>query len=251
MVRYWFFTAGYQTGLFSCISVTQILLWVQLHGLYAEYLNEYGSFFASMLIIGSRGTLEPDQLAEMAIAVEQSGYRFLWSVRSPGSKDFTKPPGEYSSFSGILPEGFLERTQNRGLVCGWAPQVEVLAHEAVGDFVSHCGWNSTLESLWHGVPIATWPLYAEQQICAFELVSELELAVDLKMDYRMENAENLVKAEEIEKAVRCLMDTENPIRKRVREMKEISRKTIQDEGSSFISLGRLIEDIYESFFIHL
>ncbi|CDP21107.1 unnamed protein product [Coffea canephora] len=195
MVRYWFFTAGYQTSY--------------------------------------RGTLEPDQLAEMAIAVEQSGYRFLWS------------------FSGILPESFLERTKNRGLVCGWAPQVEVLAHEAVGGFVSHCGWNSTLESLWHGVPIATWPLYAEQQICAFELVSELELAVDLNMDYRMENAENLVKAEEIEKAVRCLMDTENPTRKRVREMKEISRKAIQDEGSSFISLGRLIEDIYESFFIHL
>ncbi|XP_027070088.1 UDP-glycosyltransferase 71K1-like [Coffea arabica] len=196
------------------------------------------------LCFGSRGTLEPDQLAEMAIAIEQSGYRFLWSVRSPGSKDFTKPPGEYSSFSGILPEGFLERTKNRGLVCGWAPQLEVLAHEAIGGFVSHCGWNSTLESLWHGVPIATWPLYAEQQICAFELVSELELAVDLKMDYRMENAENLVKAEEIEKAIRCLMDTENPIRKRVREMKEMSRKVIEDEGSSFISLGRLIEAIH-------
>lgn len=196
------------------------------------------------LCFGSMGSFEPDQLAEMAIALEQSGCRFLWSVRSPESKDFTKPPGEYSGFLGILPEGFLERTKNRGLVCGWAPQVEVLAHEAVGGFVSHCGWNSTLESLWHGVPIATWPLYAEQQISAFELVSELELAVNLKMDYRMENAENLVKAEEIENAIKCLMDTENPIRKRVGEMKEVSRKTIQDGGSSFISLGRLIEDIY-------
>ena len=122
--------------------------------------------------------------------------------------------------------------------------MEVLAHEAVGGFVSHCGWNSILESLWHGVPVATWPVYAEQQINAFELVRELELAMDLKMDYRMENAQNLVVAEEIEKAIRCLMDTENPTRKRVQEMKEMSRKAIENGGSSFISLGRFIEDMH-------
>ena len=166
-------------------------------------------------------------------------------VRSPPSKDdITKRMGEYSNLSEVLPEGFLERVENRGLVCGWAPQMEVLAHEAVGGFVSHCGWNSTLESLWYGVPVATWPLYAEQQINAFELVRELELALELKLDYRTENAKNLVMAEEIEKAIRCLMDSENPIRGRVKEMKEMSRKAIQNGGSSFISVGRLIEDIH-------
>ena len=68
--------------------------------------------------------------------------------------------------------------------------------------------------------------------------------MELKLDYRMQNAKNLVMAEEIEKAIRCLMDSENPIRGRVKEMKEMSRKAIQNGGSSFISVGRLIEDIH-------
>ncbi|XP_027066678.1 UDP-glycosyltransferase 71K1-like [Coffea arabica] len=210
-----------------------------------KWLDDQPPSSVVFLCFGSMGSFEPDQLAEMAIALEHSGYRFLWAVRSPPSKDdITKRMGEYSNLSEVLPEGFLERVENRGLVCGWAPQMEVLAHEAVGGFVSHCGWNSTLESLWYGVPVATWPLYAEQQINAFELVRELGLALELKLDYRTENAKNLVMAEEIEKAIRCLMDSENPIRGRVKEMKEMSRKAIQNGGSSFISVGRFIEDIH-------
>ncbi|XP_027175237.1 UDP-glycosyltransferase 71K1-like [Coffea eugenioides] len=210
-----------------------------------KWLDDQPPSSVVFLCFGSMGSFEPDQLAEMAIAIERSGYRFLWAVRSPPSKDdTTKRMGEYSNLSEVLPEGFLERTENRGLLCGWAPQMEVLAHEAVGGFVSHCGWNSTLESLWYGVPVATWPLYAEQQINAFELVRELGLALELKLDYRTENAKNLVMAEEIEKAIRCLMDSENPIRGRVKEMKEMSRKAIQNGGSSFISVGRFIEDIH-------
>ncbi|XP_027122152.2 UDP-glycosyltransferase 71K1-like [Coffea arabica] len=207
-----------------------------------KWLDDQPPSSVIFLCFGSMGSFEPDQLAEMALALERSGYRFLWSVRL--SKAYTKGIGEHSNISEMLPQGFLERVENRGLVSSWAPQMEVLAHEAVGGFVSHCGWNSILESLWHGVPVATWPVYAEQQINAFELVRELELALDLKMDYRMENAQNLVVAEKIEKAIRCLMDTENPIRKRVQEMKEMSRKAIENGGSSFISLGRLIEDMH-------
>ncbi|EMS60552.1 UDP-glycosyltransferase 72B2 [Triticum urartu] len=51
-------------------------------------------------------------------------------------------------------------------VAGWAPQVRVLAHPATAGFMSHCGWNSTLESLASGVPMITWPLYAEQKMNA-------------------------------------------------------------------------------------
>ena len=126
-----------------------------------KWLDDQPPLPVVFLCFESLGSFEPDQLAHIANALEQSGYRFLWSVRSPIPKGFTYGTAECSNFSEILPEGFLERVENRGLVCAWAPQIEVLAHEAVGGFVSHCGWNSTLQSLWHGVPVATWPLYAE------------------------------------------------------------------------------------------
>jgi UDP:flavonoid glycosyltransferase YjiC (YdhE family) len=64
------------------------------------------------------------------------------------------------------------------------PQVEVLAHKEIGGFVSHCGWNSIVESLWDGVSVAAWPIYAEQLINAFQMVRDLGLAVELKLDYR-------------------------------------------------------------------
>lgn len=104
-----------------------------------------------------------------------------------------------------------------------APQVAILAKQAIGGFVSHCGWNSLLESLWFGVPTAAWPLYAEQKFNAFEMVEELGLAVQIKRYWRGDHlggvaAVDMVKAEEIERAVRCLMEQDSEVRKRVKEM---------------------------------
>ncbi|KAI5658724.1 hypothetical protein M9H77_27517 [Catharanthus roseus] len=210
-----------------------------------KWLDDQPLSSVLFLCFGSMGGLEPPQLAQIAIALEKSGQRFLWSIRRPPSKDYSEMSGEFVNFSQVLPKGFLERTENRGFVCGWAPQVEILAHKAVGGFVSHCGWNSILESLWNGVPIATWPLGAEQQMNAFYLVKELKLAVELKIDYRSEYSDKVVvMADEIEKAITSLMDTENPVRMRVKEMSEISRKAQIDGGSSFISMGKLIEDVF-------
>lgn len=117
--------------------------------------------------------------------------------------------------------------------------------------MSHCGWNSTLESTYFGVPMATWPMYAEQQANAFQLVKDLEMAVELKMDYRKEptgkmGQKVIVKAEEIEKAIRELMDPENKIRMKVKEMKEKSRAATTEGGSSYTSIGSFIQSIMEN-----
>ena len=82
-------------------------------------------------------------------------------------------------------------------MCGWVSQVSILAHKAIGGFISHCGWNSILESLWHGIPIATWPIYSEQQMNAFEMVKELGLAIEIRLDYR--EGSDLVLAKEVER----------------------------------------------------
>ncbi|GAA0179848.1 glycosyltransferase [Lithospermum erythrorhizon] len=194
------------------------------------------------LCFGSMGGFVPTQLVQMAIALERSGQRFLWSVRQERTKEKMGVLNGFSNLDEILPQGFFERTKGRGMICGWAPQVDVLAHQAVGGFVSHCGWNSILESIWHGVPIATWPIYAEQQINAFEMVKDLGLAVELKLDYRS-GCGVLVSADKIEKALRSLMDKGNPLRKKVMEMKEKSRKAVVNGGSSFDSMGSFIQDI--------
>lgn len=140
-----------------------------------------------------------------------------------------------------MPKVFLERTSGHGIICEWIPQIEVLAHNAIGGFVSHCGWNSILESLWIGVPIVTWPLFAEQ-LNAFKLVKELGLSVEMKLEYR-NGGDLLVLEDEVEKAIRCVMEGNGDVRRRVREMGESSRKAVIDGGSSFTYLGLLIENM--------
>ncbi|KAK3227297.1 hypothetical protein Dsin_007159 [Dipteronia sinensis] len=216
-----------------------------------EWLDDQPESSVVFLCFGSMGSFGEDQVKKIACALEQSGHRFLWSLRQSLPKDKGKfvLPTDYENLTDVLPEGFLDRTVGMGKVIGWAPQVAVLGHPAIGGFVSHCGWNSTLESLWFGVPIATWPMYAEQQFNAFQLVRELGLAVEIKMDYRKdftnENAV-IVTSEEIERGIRCLMEYDTDIRKRVKELSVMSRKTLMDGGSSFSSLGRFISDVMDN-----
>ena len=116
------------------------------------------------LCFGSIGSFCVEQVKERAHGLEHSGFRFLWSLRQPPPKGKIALPSDYANPEEVLPKGFLDRTNKIGKVIGWAPQVAILAHLAIRGFVSHCGWNSILESLWHGVPIATWPMYLEQQL---------------------------------------------------------------------------------------
>ena len=138
---------------------------------------------------------------------------------------------DYANLEEVLPEGFLDRTMNIRKVIGWAPQVAVLTHSAIGGFVSHCGWNSILESIWYGVPVATWPLYAELQLNAFQLVKDLGLAVEIKMDYH-KDSDSIVSAQEIEVGLKNLMNIDNELSKKMEEMKRISRKVMIEGGSS-------------------
>ncbi|ONI17876.1 hypothetical protein PRUPE_3G184700 [Prunus persica] len=208
-----------------------------------EWLDDQPPSSVVFLCFGSMGSFGEDQVREIAWGLERSGLRFLWSLRQPPPKGTVVSPGDYSNPKGVLPEGFLFRTAAMGKVIGWAPQVAILAHQAVGGFVSHCGWNSTLESLWFGVPMATWPVYAEQQLNAFELVRELGLAVAIKMDYRRDT-QVVVSAEEIERGIREVMEDDSDVRKRVKEMSEKSKKALTEGGSSHSSLGHFLDQIF-------
>lgn len=210
-----------------------------------HWLNDQQCSSVALLCFGSQGSLSEDQIRELAVGLERSGQRFLWSLRrqAPNSQKASFP-GEYESYREVLPEGFLDRTGGVGKVVGWIPQLEVLSHPAVGGFVSHCGWNSVLESLWCGVPVATWPLHAEQQMNAFQLVRELGLAVEITLSY-YERSDNgaVVAAAEVERGIREVMESGSEVRERVREMKEKSRMSVVEGGSSYASFKRLIDDM--------
>ncbi|PIA38402.1 hypothetical protein AQUCO_02800243v1 [Aquilegia coerulea] len=209
-----------------------------------KWLNDQPDSSVIFLCFGSRGSLGAVQVKEIAKGLERSGQRFLWSLRSPPTAAF-EPPSDYTNLDEILPNGFLERVHGKGLVCGWAPQIDVLAHKATGGFVSHCGWNSILESLWFGVPIVTWPLDAEQKLNAFELVKDLGLGVEIKQGYykRKEGDDHLVVAQEIEKTVRCVIEGEEEVRRKVKEMKQKCRNALMVGGSSWLALGCLVNDL--------
>ncbi|KAH7520530.1 hypothetical protein FEM48_Zijuj08G0153700 [Ziziphus jujuba var. spinosa] len=213
-----------------------------------RWLDDQPHSSVLFLCFGNVGSFDERQVKEIGYALENSGTRFLWSLRQrPSSATDSRPNGEYTESMEVFVKEFLDRTAGKGKIIKWAPQVAILSHPAVGGFVSHCGWNSILESLWFGVPIATWPLYAEQQLNAFELVKELGLAVDIKLDYAMvfnsEKDQVVVSAQEIEVKIRRLMEQDSDLRKRAKEFREKSRKAVMDGGSSYSSLGRLINDV--------
>ncbi|TVU35891.1 hypothetical protein EJB05_17798, partial [Eragrostis curvula] len=137
------------------------------------------------LLLRHGGTLSTKQTAELAAG-------FLWAVRFPSDKDnsasyFGTAKNGDNPLS-YLPEGFVERTKDVGLcVPLWAPQVEILNHRAVGGFLSHCGWNSTLEAAAAGVPLLAWPLYAEQRVNAVMLTERTGLALRPNADGCMDD----------------------------------------------------------------
>ncbi|KAM0881875.1 hypothetical protein ACQ4PT_032660 [Festuca glaucescens] len=184
------------------------------------------------------------QARAIAHGLERSGHRFLWVLRGPPPAAGTGQPSD-ANLVELLPEGFLERTKEKGMV--WptrAPQKEILAHAAVGGFVTHSGWNSILESLWFGVPMVPWPLYAEQHLNAITLVASMGVAVAMKVDRKMNN---FVEASELERAVKALMDGDSDDGRKAREtateLKAVCRKAVEKGGSSYSALGRLSEEM--------
>ncbi|KAL6894427.1 hypothetical protein ACP4OV_008525 [Aristida adscensionis] len=103
--------------------------------------------------LGSEAPLRAEQVHQLALGLELAGTRFLWALRKPtGVAD-----------ADVLPPGFDERTRGRGLVTmRWVPQVSILAHGAVGAFLTHCGWNSIIEGLLFGRPLIMLPIYGDQ-----------------------------------------------------------------------------------------
>ncbi|MBA0833864.1 hypothetical protein Goarm_006281 [Gossypium armourianum] len=210
------------------------------------WLDKQPSESVLYISFGSGGILTKEQMRELALGLELSQQSFIWVVRTPvvakscdGSFFTVGNDCNDERLASYLPEGFLEWSNNMGLIISdWAPQVEILRHQSVGGFLSHCGWNSTLESITHGVPLIAWPLYAEQRMNATLLVEELKIAVRSKTLPSKE----IVGREEIKLMVKRLMVDEegHAMRARVKQFKLSGEKAWNHNGSSFKALAQLM-----------
>jgi hydroquinone glucosyltransferase len=208
-----------------------------------EWLDRQPAKSVIFVSFGSGGALPTEQMRELALGLELSGQRFLWVVRSPSDEgavndNYYDAESKKDPFA-YLPSGFVERTKEVGLVVpSWAPQIKVLAHAATGGFLTHCGWNSVLESLVHGVPMVAWPLYAEQRQNAVMLSAEsggVGAAIRVPESKRRE---------EIAAAVRELMEGEGSgaaVRAKVADLQKAAAEGLQEGGAAAAALAEVVE----------
>ncbi|CAI8608351.1 unnamed protein product [Vicia faba] len=188
---------------------------------------------------GSGGTLSQEQIDELALGLELSDHKFLWVIRSPSSAANAAYLSAQNDVDPLkfLPSGFLERTEEKGLaIPSWAPQIEILSHSSIGGFLTHCGWNSTLESVVHGVPLITWPLFAEQRTNAVLLSEGLKVGLRPRL-----NENGIVEKVEIAMLIKCLMEGEEgrKMRNRMKELREAANSALKEDGSSTKTLSQL------------
>ncbi|CAN8271318.1 unnamed protein product [Cochlearia groenlandica] len=179
---------------------------------------------------GTQAEISNDQFKELALGLEDSKVNFLWVTRQ-------EEVGE------IIGEEYKERVGENGLIVSdWVDQWEILSHESVKGFLSHCGWNSTQESICVGVPLLAWPMMAEQPLNAKMVVEEIKVGV--RVESEDGSVQGFVNREELSGKVRELMEGETGkiARKNVKEYSKMAKAAlVQETGSSWKNLDLLLE----------
>uniref|UniRef100_A0A0E0E3C3 Glycosyltransferase n=1 Tax=Oryza meridionalis TaxID=40149 RepID=A0A0E0E3C3_9ORYZ len=179
---------------------------------------------------GTQAHVADEQLDELARGLVRSGHPFLWAVRS----NTWSPPVDVGPDQGRI-------------VRGWVPQRGVLAHEAVGGFVSHCGWNSALESLVAGKPVLAWPMIAEQHLNSRHIVDIVGTGVRVDSG----GGAAVVGRAEVEEKIRMLMDAGGEAAQRMRARAAWARRAamsaVSDGGTSRVALQKLVGELRRSY----
>ncbi|XP_015957590.1 7-deoxyloganetin glucosyltransferase-like [Arachis duranensis] len=180
---------------------------------------------------GSLVIMTPKQLSEFAWGLVNSKYHFLWVIRP----NLVHDNNNNNNGDGKLSDEYvnvIERCE-RGLVLGWCQQEKVLCHASIGGFLTHCGWNSTLESICEGVPMACWPFFAEQQTNSFYACKKWGIGMEIECD---------VKREQVEGLVRELMEGQRgkEMRDKAMEWKHKAEAATSIGGSSYNNYSSLL-----------
>ncbi|XP_038891774.1 7-deoxyloganetic acid glucosyltransferase-like [Benincasa hispida] len=201
-------------------------LW-EVDGSCLSWLDNQSPGSVIYVSFGSITVMSNRELMEFWHGLVNSGRKFLWVIRPDlvmGKNGEIEIPPE-------LEEG----TKQRGYMVGWAPQEKVLSHEAVGGFLTHSGWNSTLESIVEGKPMICWSYKYDQQVNSRFVSNVWNLGLDMK---------DLCDRETITKMVNDVMvNRKEEFMRSATEMANLARQSVNPGGSSLVNFDCLIEDI--------
>nr|UGB90593.1 UDP-glycosyltransferase [Sinopodophyllum hexandrum] len=185
-----------------------------------SWLNRNKPASVAYVSFGTVTTPPPQELTALANALENSGINFMWSLKD--------------QFKERLPQGFLDRTRKRGLIIPWAPQSKVLEHPSVRAFVTHCGWNSVIESITGGVPMICRPFFGDQTMNA-RLVSEL-WGIGVAAENGVLSEDGLMNAFEL------ILSREEgkKMRENVQMLKSLAIQAVGEKGSSSFNFNTLL-----------
>ncbi|XP_043725468.1 mogroside IE synthase-like [Telopea speciosissima] len=189
-----------------------------------NWLNNRETGSVIYVSFGTIAELKKEQMEELAFGLKESNYHFLWVVRESENKK--------------LPNGFAEEIAEKGFMVPWCPQLEVLAHGAVGCFMTHCGWNSTIESLSLGVPVVAVPQWIDQTTNAKLTADVWEVGVRAGVDEK-----GIARREEIERCTREVMEGERgiEIRRNAMKWKELAKEAVDEDGSSDRNIKEFVD----------
>ncbi|KAG6558154.1 hypothetical protein Mapa_000335 [Marchantia paleacea] len=185
---------------------------------------------------GNIASFKQEQIQEIAFGLQNSQQPFLCVLNPP----LKTGRSDIDDIFSVIPSECIARTTGRGMFVKWAPQMEVLAHPAIGGFLTHCGQNSTLESMYMGVPLLGWPHFSDQHINCRFLVDEAQVALEV-----CRGPDQFVGRKEVERAVRALLEGDDGkwARKKALEMRQLIREAVGDNGSSVKNLEALVARI--------
>jgi len=175
---------------------------------------------------GSSTIFHPRQFRELAEGLELAGRPFLWVVRA----DFTTGDLSKEWF-----DEFKARVAGTGMVVSWCPQQKVLAHHAVACFVSHCGWNSTVEGARSGVPFLCWPYFSDQFLDRSCVTDVWRTGLAVSPD-----ADGIVTKEELKSKVEKVVG-DSEIRERARLLRDAAGRAIDQGGDSYENIRKFVD----------
>ncbi|KAJ4840484.1 hypothetical protein Tsubulata_000403 [Turnera subulata] len=195
---------------------------------YIKWLDSHPKNSVLYISFGSFITISSTQMDEIAAGLRDGGVRFLFIARGAASQ-------------------FEDMCNDKGLVLPWCDQLKVLCHPSIAGFWTHCGWNSTMEAVFAGVPMLTFPHFLDQDSNSRQIVEDWRIGMLVKQESK---EDNFLTREEIAEAVQKFMHSarheDNEMRLRARELRNLCQPAVAECGSSATNIDAFVRDIIKN-----